>query len=734
MIHNSEASVKERVQGLIERVTFHSPESGFCVLRVKVKNHRGLVTVIGNAASVTPGENVECSGEWHNDKKHGLQFKAAQLRIVLPSSLEGIQKYLGSGMVKGIGPHFAKKLVSAFGIDVFDVIEKYPERLGKLAGIGDKRKEQIIEAWNEQKSIRNIMVFLQTHGIGTARAVRIYKTYGDDACEKVLENPYRLALEIHGIGFKTADKLAMRLGVATDSILRAQAGVHHVLQELCDDGHCAVSCENLIAESVTLLEIAETVIVEAIENEVKHARLIAEKIGDVDCIFPRSLHHAEVEAAGHITRIKTGKLPWGEIDAAKAIPWVEKRTGLELSQSQKNAVEMVLKQKLVIVTGGPGVGKTTIVNSILNILRAKRLSVSLAAPTGRAAKRLSETTGLTAKTIHRLLIFDPKTFSFKHNQDNPLSCDILVLDEASMMDIVLFYHVIKALPDDAALILVGDVDQLPSVGPGSVLLDLIRSQSVPTVRLTEIFRQAAHSKIIVNAHRINQGQMPIAHDSARSDFYTIYVDQAEAIQGEIINLISERIPKFSGCDPINDIQVLTPMNRGGLGAQALNVALQQKLNGEAEPKITRFGITLAPGDKVIQIVNNYDKEVFNGDIGFVNTINLDENIIKINFDQRVIDYDLNELDELNLAYAISIHKSQGSEFPVVIIPVAMQHFMLLARNLLYTGVTRGKKLVVLIAEKKALGMAINNNKVTKRLSKLSQRLSEAEINEVQKLS
>lgn len=714
--------MKERVQGIIERVTFHSVESGFCVLRIKVKARRDLVTVIGKAVSVSAGENVECSGEWITDKKHGLQFKASSLNIIQPSSLEGIQKYLGSGMVKGIGPYFAKKLITAFGDKVFDVIESQPHRLAAVEGIGEKRQEQIINAWAEQKAIRKIMVFLQSHGIGTARAVRIYKTYGDAACEKVMENPYRLALEIHGIGFKTADQLAVRLGVARDSILRAKAGIHHVLNQLCDEGHCAQPYEALVEASVELLEIADDVIRAAITSEVQEERMIVENIVDTTCVFPRYLHHAEKNAAMHLQRLSQGELPWQSIDIAKALPWAEKQTNLTLSASQKAAVEKALQNKVLVITGGPGVGKTTIVNNILKILRAKKMSIALAAPTGRAAKRMTETTGMVAKTIHRLLIFDPKTFAFKHNQDQPLPCDVLVIDEASMIDIVLFYHVLKALPDTAALILVGDVDQLPSVGPGAVLMDVINSQVIPTVKLTEIFRQAQHSKIIVNAHRINQGQMPLMHESPASDFFTLYVDSAEGIHDKLIEIIATRLPHSKNFHPIHDIQVLTPMNRGGLGTQALNVALQQRLNGEAEPKITRFGITLSPGDKVIQMINNYDKDIFNGDIGIVQTIDLQEGVIKIQFDQRVVDYDINEMDELTLAYAISIHKSQGSEFPVVVIPVAMQHFMLLARNLLYTAVTRGKALVVLIAEKKALGMAINNNKVTHRLSKLMQRL------------
>jgi exodeoxyribonuclease V alpha subunit len=721
-------SSQEGIEGSIERVTFHNEETGFCVLRVKVKGQRDLITVLGSMASVTPGEFIECRGSWFNDKKHGLQFKAQHIQAIPPATLDGIQKYLGSGMMKGIGAFFAKKLVQAFGEDVFDVIENYPERLTKLEGIGEKRKEQIVSAWAEQKAIRNIMVFLQSHGVGTARAVRIYKTYGDLAIAKVQENPYRLAQDIHGIGFKTADALAIRLGVPRDSILRAQAGVHYVLQDLCQQGHCAVTYQALMEASIALLEIAEPIIQDAIKNEIAAEKLILDPINEVPCIFSASLYHAEVFAVEHLKRILSGMRPWGEIDAATAIPAVEQKTGLQLSHSQKKAIETVLQHKLSIITGGPGVGKTTIVKNFLNIIRAKSLSIALCAPTGRAAKRLSESTGLTAKTIHRLLIFDPATFSFKQNQDNPLHIDVCIIDEASMIDVVLLYHLLKAIPDHAALIFIGDVDQLPSVGPGAVLKDMIDSNVIPTVRLTEIFRQAASSNIIVNAHRINQGEMPLPNAAsvskapASNDFYTIYTDAAETLHDQLLELVSNRIPQYLGCHAVRDIQVLTPMNRGGLGARSLNVALQAKLNGKAEPKVTRYGLTLAPGDKVIQTVNNYDKDVFNGDIGFVTQINLEENLIKISFDHRIVEYDFNELDEVSLAYAISIHKSQGSEFPVVIMPMAMQHYMLLARNLLYTGVTRGKQLVVLIGEKKAVGMAVRNNQENKRLTKLAQRL------------
>jgi exodeoxyribonuclease V alpha subunit len=712
----------ERLSGSVERVTFHSEETGFCVLRTKVKGHRDLVTVIGSAACITAGEYIECQGSWINDKQHGLQFKAQHLNVVAPTTLEGIEKYLGSGMVKGIGPHFAKKLVGAFGEAVFDVIETTPDRLTELEGIGAKRKARVVSAWAEQKAIKNIMVFLQSHGVGTARSVRIYKTYGDQAIEKVRENPYRLALDIHGIGFKTADSLAERLGIAKDACIRAQAGVRHVLQTLCDEGHCAALHQQLLNASHGLLAIPVPIIEEAIWHEIKEENLVADTINGQVCLYPVSLYQAEVKSAAHLQRLLHGEPPWGPIDCEKAIPWVEEKTSLILSDSQRQAIATVLQHKVSIITGGPGVGKTTIVNSLLKIYRAKRLSVALCAPTGRAAKRLTETTGLTAKTIHRLLDFEPKTYGFKHGQDNLLATDVLIIDESSMIDIVLLNHLLKAIPTHAAVIFVGDIDQLPSVGSGAVLSDLMQSGVISTVRLTEIFRQAASSQIITNAHRVNQGHMPLPNGGDTSDFFTLYSESPEEIHTQLLQLVAERLPGHYACDPVRDIQVLTPMNRGGLGSRGLNVDLQKRLNGDAEPKINRFGSTYAPGDKIIQGVNNYDKDVFNGDIGFISSIDLEEGIVNIQFDQRIVNYDLHELDEINLAYAISIHKSQGSEFPIVVMPIVMQHYMLLARNLVYTGITRGKKLVILLGQKKAVGMAVSNNKEANRLTKLAQRL------------
>ena len=627
-------------------------------------------------------------------------------------------------MVKGIGPHFAKILIKAFGVDVFTVIEETPERLLTLPGIGQKRTDKVTSTWAEQKAIREIMVFLQSHGVGTGRAVRIYKSYGDEAIVKVTENPYRLALDIHGIGFKTADLIAQKLRIPLDSLIRAQAGVRHVLRELSGEGHCAAPWETLVVEAAKLLEIPTDILEKAIQEEISQENLVMEEIDGRPCLFLAPLQRAEVGTASGIRRILDGQPPWGTIVAEKALPWVAEKTGMNLSESQQEAVRLALSSKAVVITGGPGVGKTTLVNSILLILKAKQLRVALCAPTGRAAKRLTESTGIEAKTIHRLLEFDPQSFGFKRGKDNPLETDLLVIDESSMVDISLMNKLLAAVPDRAAVMIVGDVDQLPSVGPGAVLADIIESGRVPTVRLTEIFRQASSSKIIVNAHRINRGEMPLkAEGNELSDFYFIPAETPEEIFVKLVQVVTERIPKRFGLHPVRDIQILTPMNRGGLGARSLNAELQKLLNGNAEPKITRFGTTFAPGDKVIQTVNNYDKEVFNGDIGRIESIDVEESLVRVEYDGRMVEYEFGELDEVQLAYATSIHKSQGSEYPAVVIPLAMQHYTLLERNLIYTAVTRGKKLVTIIGQPKALAMAVRNRKSNRRLTRLADRIS-----------
>ena len=578
-----------------------------------------------------------------------------------------------------------------------------------------------------KKVVREIMVFLQSYGVGTSRAVRIYKTYGNDAVAKVSENPYRLALDIHGMGFKTADMIAQKLGIPKESPLRAQAGVRHVLQEMSGEGHCASEREKLIEAGSLLLEIPADVIRTAIDTELTERNLINETIDGRDLLYITALHQAELGVANSISRLTSGSTIWADIEPDQAIPMVEEKNGITLSQSQRKAVVLALKSKTLVITGGPGVGKTTLVNSILQIIRAKEAQILLCAPTGRAAKRLSETTGIQAKTIHRTLEFDPKIFGFKRGRENPLDADIIVVDESSMIDVVLMNQLLRAIPDKAALLLVGDVDQLPSVGPGSVLSDIIGSGAIPVVSLTEIFRQAASSKIIVNAHRINQGQMPLKTEKQEelTDFYFVPAETPEAIGDKVMQIVCERIPKRFGLDPIKDVQVLTPMNRGGLGTRSLNIELQKRLNPPGGPQISKFGWSYGVGDKVIQTVNNYDKEVFNGDIGTIIEIDLEESELLLEFDGRAVKYDANELDEISLAYAASIHKSQGSEYPAVVIPLSMQHFMMLERNLLYTGVTRGKKLVVVVGQPKALYMAIKNKRSQSRVTTLLTRLKES---------
>jgi exodeoxyribonuclease V alpha subunit len=714
----------ERLSGSVERVTFYSEESGYCVLRVKVRGQRDLVTVVGTVASVAPGEYIECQGWWVNDHQYGRQFKTTHLKVVPPSTLEGIEKYLSSGLIRGIGPHFARKLVAGFGEAVFEVIEQAPERLLKLEGIGPKRQERVVQAWAEQKVVRAIMVFLQSHGVGTARAVRIYKTYGDEAIDRVRENPYQLGIDIHGIGFKTADTLAQRLGIPSDSPMRAQAGVRHVLQELSAEGDCAAERERLIAAAGQLLEIPRPIIDQAIERELEQENLVAERIGGQSSVFLTPLHRAETGVANHLLRLARGVPPWGPIDPSKALPWVEQKTGLILSTSQREAVARAINSKVTVITGGPGVGKTTGVNSILRILAAKGVKMLLCAPTGRAAKRLSESTGIPAKTIHRLLEFDPKVFDFKRGSHAPLEVDLVVVDELSMVDVVLMNQLLRAIPQSAALLMVGDVDQLPSVGPGAVLSDIIESGTLLTVKLTEIFRQAERSQIVINAHRINQGKLPRPPETQEdpSDFYFIAADTPEDVHARLVHVVTERIPKRFGLHPIEDIQVLTPMNRGRLGARALNSELQACLNPQAQPRLSRFGWTFAPGDKVIQTANDYHKEVFNGDIGRVARIDIEEGVIYMDFDGRTVEYEFGELDEVALAYAATIHKSQGSEYPAVVIPLATEHYPLLQRNLLYTGVTRGKQLVVIIGQSKALAMAVKNVRSARRMTNLAARL------------
>src|ERR1700716_3530472 len=716
-----EASTQEVLAGLVERVTYHNAENGFCVLRAKVRGHRDVVTVVGHAATIAAGEWVTASGEWVNDRTHGQQFKARFLRTSPPTSADGIEKYLSSGMIRGVGPVYAKKLVRAFGEKVFDVIEVTPDRLREVDGIGPVRAASILAAWAEQKAVREIMVFLLGQGVGTARAVRIFKTYGADAIQVMTENPYRLARDIRGIGFKTADAIAMKLGIEKIAMIRVRAGISYAVTEAMDEGHCGLPTEELIPLAEKLLEVPQELIRTALDLELQEGTVIADRAGEMPCVFLTGLHRAEPTIAARLMRLANGKLPWPRIDPDKALPWVEKHIGLALAESQVAAIRLALMSKVLVMTDGPGVGKTTIVKAILRILAAKGTDLLLCAPTGRAAKRMTEATGFEAKTIHRLLEVDPRGGGFKRGEDNPLDCDLLVVDEASMVDVLLMQALMKAVPDKAALLIVGDIDQLPSVGPGQVLADVISSGAVPVVRLTEVFRQAAQSRIITSAHRINQGSIPdLSPPGTESDFYFVQADDPETAVGRIIELVKTRIPRRFGLDPIRDIQVLCPMNRGGVGARSLNIELQAALNPAGDRKVERFGWTFAPDDKVMQIENDYDKEVYNGDIGYIDDVDPNAGEIVASFAGRSVTYGFGELDMLVPAYAATIHKSQGSEYPAVIIPMLTQHYAMLQRNLLYTGVTRGKRLVVLVGQKKAVAIAVRNISGRRRWSKLGE--------------
>jgi len=709
---------KEYLSGTIERITYHNSENGFCVLRVKVKGYKDLVTITGSVPSISAGEYIKCSGLWHNDRNHGKQFKADFLKSVPPDTLEGIEKYLGSGLIKGIGPHFAKKLVTAFREKVFEIIEHQPDLLSTIEGIGKFRAKSICTNWQDQKIIREIMVFLQSHGVGTSRATRIYKTYGDKAIEIVSKNPYQLAKDIRGIGFISADTIAGNLGIAKDSLDRARAGVSHVLLEATSQGHCGLPKEILIENSQKLLDIERSLIEAAILEEIKQQGLTLDYLDQGITIFLTSYYIYEKQIAQILLKLVKLPILLDNCDVAESITKVEAELSIQLASSQKKAIKIASQNRIMIITGGPGTGKTTLVKSLLKVISTKKLKIKLCAPTGRAAKRLSESTGYEATTIHRLLEIDPSSGGFKRDEKNPLFCDYLVVDESSMVDIPLFYSLIKALPPHASLLLVGDVDQLPSVGAGQALKDIIDSGVIPTVHLTEIFRQAADSDIILNAHRVNKGLLPNLTPKEGSDFYFVEAEPGDDIIEKIITMVKERIPKRFGLHPINDIQLLCPMQRGGAGARSLNTELQKVLNPRSSEGIAKFGQLFAVGDKVMQTENNYDKEVYNGDIGIIISINVQDQELTIDFYDKAVTFDYTDLDQISLAYATTIHKSQGSEYPAVIIPITMQSYMMLRRNLIYTGITRGKKLVVLIGQKKALAMAVRDNKGSRRYSKL----------------
>lgn len=723
MASSVKSDIADGLSGLVERVTFHNEDTGFAVLRVKVKGARDLVSVIGIVAAVSPGEWINAEGHWENNREHGKQLRATAIRCQAPNSREGIEKYLGSGLIRGIGPVYAKKLVEKFGESIFDIIEKTSARLEEIEGIGAGRRRQIKDAWAEQKVVRDIMVFLHSHGISTARALRVYKLYGEEAIARVRANPYLLARDIPGIGFKSADIVGAKLGFDHDSILRARGGLQHVLSRAIAEGHTALPQRVLMEEAVKLLGIKDDVIRNALEREVADGQLLTESLEGESMVFLPALHAAEVTIAQTIHRLAGQPSNYPPINFEQALTWVQKKTEKELSSSQISALRTVLNTRIAIITGGPGVGKTTLLDSLLRILAAKNVRFQLCAPTGRAAKRLGESTGCKALTIHRLLDSSPEG-GFHHGKKHPLNTDLVVVDEFSMVDVPLMAALCRALPTQGSLILVGDPDQLPSVGSGTVLADLLASNMVPAVRLTEIFRQAEASHIVRVAHEIRNGCLPSAPNEKGADFAFLHREEAPEIAELVLRLVTEEIPKRLHLDPRRDVQVLAPMRRGSLGIRELNVALQKALNPPREdrPEVERFGEKFRVGDKVLQIRNNYDKNVVNGDIGWITGVDSAAREASVAFEGRRVIYDFGELDELELAYAISIHKSQGSEFPAVVIPLAMQHFLLLQRNLLYTGVTRGRQLVVVVGQRKALATAVRQNDMRRRFGGLLCRL------------
>jgi exodeoxyribonuclease V alpha subunit len=717
------------LQGQIERITFHNEENGFSILRLKVPGYRELVTAVGNLMGPLPGQIIHATGEWTTHPQFGEQFKIVEYNTLVPATVAGIEKYLGSGLIKGIGPVMSKRIVKLFGKETLDVIEESVDRLSEVEGIGEKRLGMIRKAWADQKQIREVMVFLQGHGVSAGYATKIFKQYGNRSIEVVKENPYRLATDIFGIGFITADRIAENLGFPKESPLRSEAGILYVLNQLSDEGHVYYPRESLIDKSIEILGVESTIISEALNTLESSRRIVCEALREKDeetvATYLSTLHACEKGIALRLNAIVEAPFRRRKIDSTKALEWVQNQLAIALAPNQVEAVRTALDSKAMIITGGPGTGKTTIIRAILGILERIGIEILLAAPTGRAAKRMSETTHREAKTIHRMLEFSPKTGGFQKNEKHLLKCDLLIVDEASMIDTVLMYHLLKAVPIHATLILVGDVNQLPSVGPGSVLKDIIDSRVVPVVTLTEIFRQARDSAIIVNAHLINHGAVPLFEKTREdgNDMYFIERNEPEDTLRIIVELVCGRIQGAFGFDPVDEVQILTPMNRGIVGASNLNKELQGVLNPQEEGMM-RGGRSFRVNDKVMQIRNNYDKEVFNGDIGRITGIDIENQDVMVLFDDRHVTYDYSELDELVLAYAITVHKSQGSEYPCVVIPILTQHYVLLQRNLLYTAITRGKKLVVIVGSKKALAIAVKNDKTQKRFTFLKARLKE----------
>lgn len=716
------------LQGQLERILFSNEENGYTVAKLKVKGRPDLVTVVGTMPAPLVGQVVTAKGEWTQHPRFGNQFKMSSCQCTVPASNAGIEKYLASGLIKGIGPVMAKRIVKRFGSETLSVIEEEPERLTEVEGVGDKRIEMIKKAWQEQREIREVMVFLQGYGVSSTFATKIFRTYGRDSIQIVRDNPYRLATDIFGIGFLTADKIAQKIGFPKESQFRIQAGLLYVLQQFSEEGHVYCPYQTFVSKCAEILEVDKVSVVHALQTCKSEKQIVIEDLeheGEKEsAVYLSKYHFSETSIAGKLKRLIRSPKSIRPIDSEKALDWVRKTYNIHLAESQQQAVKAAIENKVVVITGGPGTGKSFLINAVLKIISRLRTKIFLAAPTGRAAKRMNEVTGYEAKTIHRLLEFDFQKGGFKKDEEHPLNCDLLVLDEMSMVDTILMHHLLKAVRLDTTIILVGDVNQLPSVGPGNVLKDIIASGAVPVVELNEIFRQAKQSSIVVNAHLINQGMFPRLKPRPEKldDFYFIVEEDPSNVLERIKYLIRDRIPKRFNFDPIEHVQVISPMNKGIVGVSNLNKELQKELNPSGA-EVIRGGRLFRINDKVMQIKNNYEKEVFNGDIGKIIGVDTELQEVKISFEGVNVVYEYSDLDELVSAYAVSIHKSQGSDYPVVIIPILTQHYIMLQRNLIYTGITRGKRLVVLIGTKKALAIAVKNAKIKHRFTSLEQRLS-----------
>ena len=710
----------DHLRCVVERITYQNTENGYSVIKCRAKGYSELVTVVGNMPEVHVGSVLSLGGSWKMDAKYGRQFSMETFEETLPATAYGIEKYLGSGLVKGIGPKYAGRIVRQFGKDTLEIIEAAPDRLLEVPGIGKKRVDRIKKSWEEQKEIKNIMLFLQGHDVSTSHATKIYKQYGNDSIAVVQENPYRLADDIWGIGFKTADTIAAKLGFGHEKFVRIRSGILYTLNHLAEEGHCYASRQMLLETGAELLKVRPDLIGSALDQMIASEDVIVEKdLSAEEAIYLPPFYFSEVGVAKKMRAMLENRA--GIRIGTKGLPErIQRRTGLNYDDVQFQAILTAVQSKVLILTGGPGTGKTTTTLGIITAFREARATILLAAPTGRAAKRLSEATGMEAKTIHRLLEYNPME-GYQKNEESPLEGDVLIVDECSMIDIMLMYNLLKAIPDSMRLVLVGDIDQLPSVGVGNVLRDIIESERFPVVRLTRIFRQAQSSRIIMNAHQINAGQFPDISNGRNTDFFFIEKEDPEDVAEEIVTLVQVRLSRHYHV-PAREIQVLTPMQRGVAGASNLNQVLQEAVN-PGDLGLKRSGTVFKPRDKVMQIRNNYDKEVFNGDIGVVEDVDLEERTLSVSFDGRSVEYDVTELDELVLAYATTIHKSQGSEYPIVVMPVLMNHFVMLQRNLIYTGITRAKRILVIVGTKKALGYAVRNVTAGDRNTLLKRRLS-----------